>query len=148
MRILVQVVDEASVSVDNKLISSIGLGYLILVSFNNQDTLEIVDKMTEKLCKTRLFCDENGKTNLSIFDVKGEILSISQFTLYGSLKKTNRPSFVNSLNFEDAKKFYEYFNSKLAEKVPTKVGLFGADMKISLVNNGPFTIMIDSDEVF
>ena len=148
MRILVQVVDRASVTIENKMVSSIGKGYLLLVSFNNEDTYEIIDRMTEKLCKTRLFCDENGKTNLSIFDVNGEILSVSQFTLYGSLKKTNRPSFVNSCKYELAEEYYNYFNKKLNEKIDVKCGVFGADMKIELVNNGPFTMMIDSDEVF
>ena len=107
MRILVQVVDRASVSIENKIISSIGKGYLLLVSFNNEDTHDIIDKMVEKLCKTRLFSDENGKTNLSIFDVNGEILSVSQFTLYGSLKKTNRPSFVNSCKYDVASEYYD-----------------------------------------
>lgn len=148
MRILVQVVDRASVSIENKEVSKIGKGYLLLVSFNNNDTIEIIDKMVEKLCKTRLFSDENGKTNLSIFDVKGEILSVSQFTLYGSLKKTNRPSFINSCKYEVAEEFYNYFNKKLSEKISVNCGVFGADMKIELVNNGPFTMMIDSDEVF
>ena len=148
MRILVQVVDKALVRIEEKIVSSIGKGYLLLVSFNNQDTYEIIDKMIEKLCKTRLFSDENGKTNLSIFDVNGEILSVSQFTLYGSLRKTNRPSFVNSCKYELAETYYNYFNDKLKEKISTKCGVFGADMKIELVNNGPFTMMIDSDEVF
>lgn len=148
MRILVQVVDRASVSIDNKIVSSIDKGYLVLVSFNNEDTYEIINKMVEKLCKTRLFCDENGKTNLSIFDVNGQILSVSQFTLYGSLKKTNRPSFVNSCRYDLAEEYYNYFNNKLKEKISTNCGVFGADMKIELVNNGPFTMMIDSDEVF
>ena len=148
MRILIQVVDKASVKIDNETISSINKGYLLLVSFNNEDNYEIIDKMVEKLCKTRLFCDENGKTNLSIFDINGEILSVSQFTLYGSLKKTNRPSFVNSCKFDLAKEYYDYFNNKISEKLPTKYGVFGADMKIELVNNGPFTMMLDSDEVF
>ena len=148
MRILVQVVDRASVTIENKMVSSIGKGYLLLVSFNNEDTYEIIDRMAEKLCKTRLFCDENGKTNLSIFDVNGEILSVSQFTLYGSLKKTNRPIFVNSCKYDVASEYYDYFNKKLSEKIEIKTGVFGADMKIELVNNGPFTMMIDSDEVF
>lgn len=148
MKILVQVVDRASVVIEDKEVSSIGKGYLILVSFNNEDTYEIIDRMVEKLCKTRLFLDENGKTNLSIFDVDGEILSVSQFTLYGSLRKTNRPSFVNSCKYELAETYYNYFNDKLKEKISTKCGVFGADMKIELVNNGPFTMMIDSDEVF
>lgn len=148
MRILVQVVDKASVRIEEKIVSSIGKGYLLLVSFNNQDTYEIIDKMVEKLCKTRLFSDDNGKTNLSIFDVNGEILSVSQFTLYGSLRKTNRPSFINSCKYELAEEYYNYFNSKLKEKISTNCGVFGADMKIELVNNGPFTMMIDSDEVF
>ena len=148
MRILVQVVDKASVRIEEKIVSSIGKGYLLLVSFNNQDTYEIINKMVEKLCKTRLFSDENGKTNLSIFDVNGEILSVSQFTLYGSLRKTNRPSFINSCKYELAEEYYNYFNNKLKEKISTNCGVFGADMKIELVNNGPFTMMIDSDEVF
>ena len=148
MRILVQVVEEASVKIDDKIVSSIGKGYLLLVSFNNNDTYEIIDRMIEKLCKTRLFSDSEGKTNLSIFDVNGEILSVSQFTLYGSLKKTNRPSFVNSCKFDQAKEYYDYFNKHLSEKISVNCGVFGADMKISLVNYGPFTMMIDSDEVF
>ena len=144
MRILIQVVDKASVKIDNKTISSINKGYLLLVSFNNEDNYEIIDKMVEKLCKTRLFCDENGKTNLSIFDINGEILSVSQFTLYGSLKKTNRPSFVNAAKPEYANELYEYFLKKCEEyDVHVEHGVFGAHMEVSLLNDGPVTIELE-----
>lgn len=148
MKILIQCVKSASVEINDKEISSIGKGYLLYVSFTFGDNIELINKMIEKLCKTRLFLDENGKTNLSIFDINGEILSISQFTLYASLKKTNRPSFMNCLDFEKAKEFYEYFNNELSKKISTKCGVFGADMKIYSINDGPFTILLDSDEVF
>lgn len=148
MKILIQCVKSACVEVEKKEISNIGRGYLLYVSFTNGDNLELIDKMIEKLLKTRLFLDENGKTNLSIFDIEGEILSISQFTLYASLKKTNRPSFINCLSFETAKDYYEYFNNELSKKISTKCGLFGADMKVKSINDGPFTILLDSNEVF
>ena len=150
MRIVSQNVKEASVFIDKKLYSKINKGFLLLVSFCNKDTYDIVDKMVTKLLKMRVFPDENGKTNLSIKDVNGEILSVSQFTLYGSIKKGNRPSFIDKcLDYDESIKLYDYFNNKiLDENIELKTGIFGADMEVSLINEGPFTMILDSEELF
>lgn len=149
MKVLVQNVISASVSVNNEIIGQIDKGMLLFVGFSNFDNIDIIQKMALKISKIRIFSDKNGKTNLSLTDIKGEILSISQFTLYGSLKKGNRPSFIDSLEPIKAKQYYELFNDEL-KKLGFKVntGLFGADMKVSLINNGPFTILLDSEELF
>ena len=149
MKVIIQRVLDASLSIDQKVYSSISKGYLLLVSFTNGDNEEIANKMAEKISKLRIFEDENGKTNLSIFDVKGEILSVSQFTLYANLRKGNRPSFIDALKPDEADKLYIYFNKCLEElNLPPKTGVFGADMKINLTNDGPFTIILDSKELF
>ena len=149
MRIIVQNVKEASCEVNQKIVGSISRGFCLFVGFTNGDDKELVEKMAIKMLSLRLFDDENGKTNLSLKDVNGEILSISQFTLYASCKDGRRPSFVNALNPKDASELYDYFNKCLKDagyKVET--GIFGAMMKIDLVNDGPFTTILDSKELF
>ncbi len=148
MKIVIQRSNEASVSVDNKTISKIDYGYVLLIGFTNGDDKNIVDKMVNKIVNLRIFSDENDKLNLSIKDVNGKILSISQFTLYAKLNG-RRPSFTDALNYNDAKKLYDYFNFRLEqEKIDVQTGEFGADMKVSLINDGPVTIIIDSKEDF
>lgn len=148
MKIVLQEVVKASVEIDEKICSSIGKGYLLLVSFTNDDNKEIIDKMIEKVIKLRIFLDENGKTNLSLKDVGGEILSVSQFTIYADIHKGNRPSYVNCLRPDEATLLYDYFNEKIATYgFPVKTGVFGADMKVHLINDGPYTLVIDSKEL-
>ena len=149
MRIIVQNVTRASCEVNQKIVGSISRGFCLFVGFTSGDDKEVVSKMANKLLSLRLFDDENGKTNLSLKDVNGEILSISQFTLYASVKDGRRPSFVNALNPKEASELYDYFNQCLKDagyKVET--GIFGAMMKIDLVNDGPFTTILDSKELF
>ena len=149
MKIVLQRVLEASVKVDEKIVGEIGKGYLLLIGISNEDTKEIADKMIEKVSKLRIFEDENGKTNLSIDSVSGEVLAVSQFTLYADCKKGNRPSFINAGAPDMAKELYEYILSKCeALFKKTAHGIFGADMKVSLVNDGPFTIILDSSQIF
>lgn len=149
MKVLVQRVLNASLRIDGKLFSEIGKGYLLLVGFEEGDEISMVDKMATKIAKSRLFEDGNGKTNLSIKDVSGSILSVSQFTLAANLKEGNRPSFVKAMKPEKAKTFYALWNEKLRSfEIPVKEGLFGADMKITLCNDGPFTIIFDSKDLF
>ena len=146
MRCLVQRVLSASVSVAGETIGSIERGYLVLLGVKNTDTEAVADKMLKKILDARLFEDENGKTNLSIRDISGSLLIVSQFTLYADTKKGNRPSFVQAGDPAHANALYEYFLAKAEEAgIPTAHGEFGADMKVSLVNDGPFTIMYDSD---
>lgn len=148
MRLLIQRVQNASVTVENETIGSISKGLLVFVGVSNTDTREIADKMIHKLLNLRIFSDENGKTNLSLSSVNGELLIISQFTLYADCKHGNRPSFTDAGKPELANALYEYIIEKCKESV-TKVacGEFGADMKVSLLNDGPFTIMLDSDVI-
>lgn len=149
MRIVIQNVTEASVSIDGKIVGKISRGFCIFVGFTNTDNEEMVDKMINKMIGLRLFMDENGKTNLSLKDIGGEILSISQFTLYGSVKDGRRPSFVNAMRPENAKPLYDYFNKVLESTgIHVEKGVFGADMKVSLINDGPFTTLLDSEELF
>ena len=148
MRFVVQVCKEASVTIDNEVIARISKGEVVLVSFTNGDDEKIVDRMVDKLIKLRIFEDSNGLTNTSISSFNGEILAVSQFTLYASLKDGNRPAFVNRLNANDARKLYDYFVKKLKEKYERcSFGVFQADMKVSLINDGPFTIILDSKEL-
>ena len=144
MKVIIQRVSEASVKIEGKKKSEIGLGFLVLVGFETEDNNEDLDWMAAKICKLRIFSDADDKMNLSIEDVKGEILLISQFTLFASTKKGNRPSFINSAKPEIAFPLYENFIKLLSTKVSTKTGTFGADMKVSLINDGPVTITIDS----
>ena len=149
MRLIVQNSLEATCKVDNKIVGSISHGFVVLVGFTQGDEETLVKKMAAKLLAMRVFEDENGKTNLSLKDVNGEILSISQFTLYGSLKEGRRPSFVNALEPKKASELYDFFNECLEQEgYKVEKGIFGADMKISLVNNGPFTTILDSKELF
>ena len=147
MRVIVQRCDKAKVSVDNKIINEINKGLMILVGFTQTDTGKELDYCVKKVANLRIFDDENGVMNKSIIDINGEVLSISQFTLYGNPYSGNRPSYVKALNGEESVKLYELFNKKLNELVPTKPGIFGADMKIDFINDGPVTIIIDTDEI-
>lgn len=148
MKFVIQRVDEANVSADNKIIGEIKKGYLVLTGISNTDTKEIADKMVNKLIRLRIFEDAEGKTNLDIKSVDGELLIISQFTLYADCRHGNRPSFINAGKPDAAKEIYEYILQKCSEEIPVvRHGEFGADMKVSLVNNGPFTIVLDSDEI-
>lgn len=148
MRLVIQRVTEAKVKVDRACIGQIGQGFLVLLGVSNSDTKEIADKMFDKMMKLRIFSDENDKINLSLKDVNGELLVVSQFTLYADCRKGNRPSFVNAGKPDMANELYEYF-LELARKELGKVqsGEFGADMKVSLLNDGPFTIVLDSSEI-
>lgn len=148
MRTVVQRVTHASVKVDGQTIGEIGKGFLILLGVTEEDDEAIADKMADKICHLRIFEDENGKTNLSLADVSGEILVVSQFTLYADCKKGNRPSFVKAGNPEKANRLYEYFMKRCQTHVQTvEHGQFGADMKVELLNDGPFTLMLDSKEL-
>ena len=148
MRLVVQNSLKASCEVNNEIVGKISHGFVVLVGFTHSDNEEIVQKMAKKFLSMRVFEDENGKTNLSLKDVGGDILSISQFTLYASLKEGRRPSFVNAMEPKRANELYEHFNNCLAnEGYHVEKGVFGADMKISLTNNGPFTIILDSQEL-
>ena len=149
MRIVLQRVQNASVSVEGEVTGAIGQGFLALLGAEEEDTEEITDKMVDKMCKLRIFPDSQGKTNLSLKDVGGELLVVSQFTLYGDCKKGNRPSFIKAGSPDKAKKLYERAVDRCrlyADKV--EQGMFGADMKVSLINDGPFTIVLDSEELF
>ena len=148
MRVVLQVVTHASVTIDSKVYSQINEGFLLLVGFEEGDNEEIVNKVMNKIVSLRLFADEQGKTNLAFTDIGGEILCISQFTLYADIKKGRRPSFINAMRPERAIKLYDYTISYLKTLVPVvKQGIFGADMKVELLNNGPFTLMIDSKDL-
>lgn len=148
MKFVIQRVTESSVTVDNKVIGQIGKGFMVLIGVGQEDTKEIADKMVKKMVGLRIFEDKNGKTNLSLADVDGQLLLISQFTLYANCKKGNRPSFIESGAPNMANELYEYIISKCKESVPiVERGIFGADMKISLVNDGPFTIVLDSEQL-
>ena len=149
MRIIVQRVKQASVTINGEKISEIGKGFLLLVGLTPGDTPELASKMAQKVSKLRIFEDENGKTNLDLASVGGSILSVSQFTLYGSAREGNRPSFVNAMRPEEAKGLYQYFYNELGKYVPSlQNGVFGADMKVELLNDGPFTLILDSKELF
>ena len=144
MKLVIQRVTHASVTVDNNVIGKIGKGYMVLIGVSDTDTKEIADKMLDKMIKLRIFEDENGKTNLSLADVGGELLLISQFTLYANCKKGNRPSFIEAGEPHMAEKLYEYMIQEAKKLVPVvEHGIFGADMKVSLINDGPFTIILD-----
>lgn len=148
MKFVLQRVSEAKVEVDGKVVGEIGKGFLLLVGVSNEDNKEIADKMIEKVSRLRVFKDSEGKTNLSINDVQGEMLVVSQFTLYADCRKGNRPSFTDAGSPDLANELYEYIIERcqgLFRK--TEHGIFGADMKVSLVNDGPFTVVIDSKEI-
>lgn len=148
MRFLIQRVSEAEVKVDSKRIGHIQNGFLVLVGINKDDSREIADKMIHKLLNLRIFQDQAGKTNLNLESVKGSLLIISQFTLYADCKHGNRPSFTGAGAPDMANDLYEYIIEKCKETVPdVQHGEFGADMQVFLVNEGPFTIMLDSEEL-
>ena len=148
MKIVIQRVKEAKVEVDCKIVGKIGFGFVVLVGFTKGDSEIIVDKMINKMINLRIFEDQAGKMNLSLNDVAGSILSISQFTLYADCKKGRRPSFIEALNPKEAKVLYQYFNQGLLEEnIHLEKGVFGADMQISLCNDGPVTIVLDSQEI-
>ena len=148
MRFVIQRVQHANVSVDGQIIGAINKGLLVFIGVTHADTREIADKMVKKLVNMRIFQDENDKTNLSLQDVNGQLLLISQFTLYADCKKGNRPSFVNAGNPDMANELYEYIIKCCKESVPiVEKGSFGADMKIDLLNDGPFTIVLDSNDL-
>ena len=148
MRFVIQRVTDASVTIDGEISGKIGKGYLVLIGVADTDTKEIADKMIRKMIGLRIFEDEQGKTNLSLDAVGGELLLISQFTLYANCKRGNRPSFIEAGAPDMASEMYEYIIEKCKEQVETvERGQFGADMKVSLINDGPFTIILDSDNL-
>ena len=148
MRFVVQRVTHASVTVDGQVIGKIGNGFMVLIGVADTDTREIADKMVKKLLGLRIFEDENGKTNLDIHTVGGELLLISQFTLYANCRHGNRPSFIEAGKPDMANEMYEYIIAKCKEQVPVvEKGEFGADMKVELLNDGPFTILLNSDQL-
>ena len=148
MRAVVQRVSQASVRVEGEVIGEIGKGFLILLGVAETDTEAAADRMADKICKLRIFQDENGKTNLSLADVGGEILVVSQFTLYADCKKGNRPSFIKAGAPDMANCLYEHVIERCRLYVDrVEHGIFGADMKVSLVNDGPFTLVLDSEEL-
>lgn len=148
MKLVIQRVTHASVTVDNNVIGKIGKGYMVLIGVSDTDTKEIADKMLDKMIKLRIFEDENGKTNLSLADVGGELLLISQFTLYANCKKGNRPSFIEAGSPDHANALYEYISEKCKERVDVvEQGEFGAEMKVELLNDGPFTVILDSEQI-
>ena len=149
MRVVLQRVTQASVKVDGEVIGAIGNGFLILLGVSDEDNETVADKMADKICKLRIFEDENGKTNLSLADVGGELLVISQFTLYADCKKGNRPSFVKAGAPDIAERLYEHFMERCRNYVAVvEKGQFGADMKVELLNDGPFTLMLESEQLF
>lgn len=148
MRFLIQRVNNSEVTVDNKSTGKINNGLLVFIGISNEDTEEIADRMVKKLIGLRIFEDEKGKTNLDIKSVNGELLLISQFTLYADCRKGNRPSFVNAGAPDRANTLYEYIIRKCKEEIPVvEKGVFGADMTISISDQGPFTIWLDSNEI-
>ena len=148
MRFVIQRVQHAEVKVNGETTGSIGKGFLVLIGVAETDTKEIADKMIKKLLGLRIFEDAEGKTNLDLDAVDGELLLVSQFTLYGDCKKGNRPSFIKAGNPDMANELYEYIIAKCRQEIPkVEKGIFGADMKVSLLNDGPFTILLDSDEI-
>ena len=148
MRFLIQRVGKASVKVDDKIVGKIGKGFLVLVGITHEDTREIADLMVRKLLKLRVFSDENDNMNLALHDIDGELLLISQFTLYANCKHGNRPDFLNAAKPEYAKDIYEYVvESCKNDGIIVQEGIFGADMKVELLNDGPVTIILDSDEL-
>jgi len=144
MKIVIQRVKSAEVSIEETIVGKIGKGLLLLIGVGTDDTVEILDKYIEKILKLRIFEDENGKTNLSLMDVGGALLVVSQFTLYANCQKGNRPSFIEAAPPEKAEYLYKLFLEKCREKLGSvENGSFGADMQVSLINDGPFTILLD-----
>ena len=144
MKIVIQRVKRAQVSIEQDLYSNIGNGLLLLVGVGPDDSQEDVDYAVRKILNMRIFSDQEGKMNVSIKDIEGEILSISQFTLYADTKKGNRPAFTGAAKPDVATRYYDSFNQQLSQEVPVKTGVFGADMQVELVNDGPVTIILDT----
>ena len=145
MKFVIQRVNNASVSVDGNIIGAIDKGCMVLIGIGKEDTKKEADRLVDKMLKMRIFDDADGKTNLSLADVNGSLLLISQFTLYADCRKGNRPSFINAAPPQEAEELYEYIISKCKEQVPNvQTGSFGADMSVNLENSGPFTIVLDS----
>ena len=148
MRFLIQRVTSAEVSVEEQTIGSIAREYLVLVGISAGDTVEIADRMVQKMLRLRIFADENGKTNLSLDQVQGQLLLVSQFTLYANCRKGNRPSFLDAGDPDEARTLFDHIVEICRQSVPVvRTGSFGADMQVRLCNDGPFTIMLDSDEI-
>ena len=147
MKFVIQKVSHASVTVDDQVIGKIGKGFLVLIGVAEDDTKESADKLIKKRLGLRIFEDADGKTNLSLRDVEGSLLLVSQFTLYADCKKGNRPSFTKAGNPTLANELYEYIIEKCRAEFPVETGSFGADMKVDLLNDGPFTIILDSSEI-
>ena len=145
MRVVVQRCKEASVKVDEKVVGEINEGLLLLVGFTMGDSLKEITYMADKIVNLRIFDDENGVMNKSLLDVNGSILSVSQFTLYGDASKGRRPSYVKALGGDEAIELYQLFNEELRKKVSVEEGIFGADMKVSLINDGPVTILLEKE---
>ncbi len=148
MKVVLQRSKNSKVTINNKLNGKIDKGYVLLVGFTDGDNEEIIDKMIKKIINLRVFEDENEKMNLSILDIGGSILSISQFTLYADSTKGNRPSFIKAMNPTEASKLYDLFNEKLRKFINVETGIFGSDMKVEIYNDGPVTIVLDSNELF
>ncbi|MBQ6376907.1 MAG: D-tyrosyl-tRNA(Tyr) deacylase [Lachnospiraceae bacterium] len=149
MRLLVQRVKQAKVEVRGEAVGKIGLGFLVLAGISDSDTEEIADRMLKKLIGLRIFEDEDGKTNLNLSQVDGELLIVSQFTLYADMRKGNRPSFIRAGKPDHANRLYEYLLGQATGQVAVvERGIFGEEMEISLINDGPFTVMLDSEELF
>lgn len=148
MKFVIQRVNYAEVKVEQQIVGQIQKGFLVLIGVNQTDTREIADKMIRKLIGMRIFSDENGKTNLALKDVDGQLLLVSQFTLYADCKKGNRPSFIDAGAPDMANEMYEYIITECKKQVSVvERGIFGADMKVSLENDGPFTIVLDSEQL-
>ncbi len=148
MRFVIQRVQHAGVTVEGEVTGAIEKGFLVLIGVSEEDTTLIADKMVKKLIGMRIFDDEDGKTNLSLADVNGSLLLVSQFTLYADCKKGNRPSFTRAGNPVMAEEMYEYIIEECKKQVDNvQVGIFGADMKVELLNDGPFTVILDSTEI-
>ena len=147
MKVVVQRVKESSVMVDGKIVGKSGYGYMLLVSFTSGDCEKVIDYMVNKICNLRIMDDENMVMNKNILDVGGTILSISQFTLYADTKKGNRPSYINALNGNEAVNLYNLFNEKLSKFIHVETGVFGADMEVSLINDGPVTIILEKENI-
>ncbi len=146
MKVVIQRVLEAEVTVEGECIGSIGRGFLILLGIGKSDSKEVVDRYIDKIIKMRIFADENGKTNLSLQDIQGEVLVVSQFTLYADCRRGNRPDFMNAAGAVQAKELYEYFLTCVKERLgKVQCGEFGAHMKVSLINDGPFTIVLEEE---
>ena len=143
MRVLVQRSLNSSVSVNNKIVGSINKGMVLLVGFTYGDSIENINYLVKKIINLRIFDDENGVMNKSILDVGGEILSISQFTLYADTKKGNRPSYIKALNGQEATLLYDCFNKELSKYVEVKTGIFGSEMLVNIQNDGPTTILLE-----